>query len=34
MTKDLFLLSKAENKRAVDTEAFILAVRDNLEKLL
>ena len=31
MTKDLFLLSKAENKRAVDTEAFILAVRDNLE---
>ena len=25
---------KAENKRAVDTEAFILAVRDNLEKLL
>ena len=34
MTKDLFLLSKAENKRAVDTEAFILAVRDNLDKLL
>ena len=34
MTKDLFLLSKAENKRAVDTEAFILAVRDNLEKSL
>ena len=34
MTKDLFLLSKAENKRAVDTEAFILAVRDTLEKLL
>ena len=34
MTKDLFLLSKAENKRAVDTEAFILAVRDNLEKVL
>ena len=34
MTKDLFLLSKAENKRAVDTEAFILAVRDNLGKSL
>ena len=34
MTGDLYLLSKLENKQKVDTEEFLLAVNERLQKLM
>lgn len=34
MTKDLYLISTLENKKAVNSEAFILAIADTLKKML
>ena len=34
MTGDLYALSTLENKQVVDTEAFLLAIRDRLEAIL
>ena len=34
MTGDLYALSTLENKQVVDTEAFLLAIKDRLEAIL